>query len=290
MNTAPETHAATENVESKNGRDANRRFAPGNSGGPGNPYARKVAELRKALLGFVSIEELERIVTAIKKKAEQGDVAAARLILQYVLGKPTTPADPDLLAFDEWQKLQKLARPPREMSEVMHGVPAQVACDLTNIAWPFRLETNFFKPFQAGLKALDERDAKAAAAAAKKKARAAAAPKANGENGRSPTVAGVSDPGYSSAPKTNGGNGAAAPMANGENGATAPKANGENGAAAPIANGENGDRHYWGVAPMPNGDNGEEEDWLLRWARELLVEERSPNGKNGKAARRKRKR
>ena len=36
------------------GRDVQGRFRPGNPGGPGNPFARKVAALRKALLDSVS--------------------------------------------------------------------------------------------------------------------------------------------------------------------------------------------------------------------------------------------
>ena len=101
MNPAPEADGVNEKVESKNGRQADGRFAPGNPGGPGNPYARQVAEYRKALFECVSIEELGRVVAAIKKKAMEGDVAAAKLIFQYVLGKPITPVDPDRLDVDE---------------------------------------------------------------------------------------------------------------------------------------------------------------------------------------------
>ena len=175
MNPAPETHAGTEKVEPKNGREANGRFAPGNAGGPGNPHARQVAEYRKALFECVSIEELKRAIEGIKQKALGGDVAAARLIFQYVLGKPLTPVDPDRLDVDEWQKLLEQARPPREMSTVLNSVPAEVANRVTNIAWPCSLETKFLEPFRKGLKKQDERDAKRAAAAAKK-AGAAAAP------------------------------------------------------------------------------------------------------------------
>jgi hypothetical protein len=32
------------------GRDAKGRFAPGNAGGPGNPFARRTAELRREFL------------------------------------------------------------------------------------------------------------------------------------------------------------------------------------------------------------------------------------------------
>ena len=35
----------------RDGREANGRFAKFNKGGPGNPYARQTAALRKALVG-----------------------------------------------------------------------------------------------------------------------------------------------------------------------------------------------------------------------------------------------
>jgi len=244
--TAPQ---ATEKTQEKTGRDGTGRFAPGNAGGPGNPYARQVAEYKKAFLAFVTIEDFGRIVAAMKKKAEEGDVAAAKLILQYLLGRPTAAVDPDMLAVDEWQKLQQGSRPPREMTAVMNGVPAQVASDLTNVIWPCFLETNFYKPFQNGLKAMDARDAKRAAKAAQKEASASAAPKGNGDNGN------VSEP---AAPKPNGENGRVPepdPMGNGSNGGypdwwddavrevmeeirreegwPAPKGNGDNGQTAP---------------------------------------------------------
>jgi len=161
-NMSATTKEATAKQQANDGRDAKGRFAPGNLGGPGNPYARKVAELRKAMVEFVSIEDLKHIVFAIKMKAERGDLAAARLLFQYVLGKPLESVDPDRLDVDEWRKLQETARPPREMSEVMNGVPAQLASDVTRIAWPCTLEKQFTGPFLQGLKALDKLDAQRA--------------------------------------------------------------------------------------------------------------------------------
>ena len=160
--TAMATETSAKQKQAKEGREANGRFAPGNPGGPGNPYARKVAELRKEMVNFVSADDLKHIVFAIKMKAERGDISAARLLFQYVLGKPLPATDPDRLDVDEWQKLQEQARPPREMSEVMNGVPAQVASDVTRIAWPCKVEKNFAEPLRAGIKVLDELDAQQA--------------------------------------------------------------------------------------------------------------------------------
>src|SRR3954452_15286390 len=77
------------------GRDERGRFRPGNSGGPGNPFARKVAALRKALLDSVSEQDLQEIVVLLKLKAQRGDLAAVKLLFQYCLGKPEPAKDPD---------------------------------------------------------------------------------------------------------------------------------------------------------------------------------------------------
>lgn len=80
-----------------NGRDGRGRFAPGNPGGPGNPFARSVAALRSALLGHVDDEVVSRLVKALVEQAEAGNVAAAKLLLEYTLGKPLDSVDPDRL-------------------------------------------------------------------------------------------------------------------------------------------------------------------------------------------------
>ena len=69
-------------------RDTSGRFLPGNPGGPGNPLARQIGRLRSALHEALTVEDLGRVVRAMVKKAQAGDVAAARLCLEYALGKP----------------------------------------------------------------------------------------------------------------------------------------------------------------------------------------------------------
>lgn len=64
------------------------RFLPGNSGGPGNPYAARVAELRSALLEAVTPGDLAAIVRSLVQAARSGDVAAAKLVFERVLGRP----------------------------------------------------------------------------------------------------------------------------------------------------------------------------------------------------------
>ena len=75
-----------------NGRDERGRFAPGNRGGPGNPNAKKVAAIRGALLRAVTVSDTRAIVKALIERAKQGDVPAAREVLNRTLGQPL-PAD-----------------------------------------------------------------------------------------------------------------------------------------------------------------------------------------------------
>lgn len=77
-------------------RDEGGRFANGNPGGPGNPYAQQVARIRSAILEAVSDDDLRAVVAALVEKARKGDVAAARELLNRLAGKPhagTWPED-----------------------------------------------------------------------------------------------------------------------------------------------------------------------------------------------------
>jgi hypothetical protein len=73
-----------------NGRATNGRFAPGWKGGPGNPYAKKAAEVRAAFIKAATPAEIMSIVKAILKKAKKGDLAAANIIFDRLLGRPAT--------------------------------------------------------------------------------------------------------------------------------------------------------------------------------------------------------
>jgi hypothetical protein len=197
------------------GRDAKGRFTRGNKGGPGNPFARKIAMLRQTLVNFVTEDDMKHIAFVLKMKAESGDIQAMKLLFQYVIGKPQPATDPDRLDIDEWQTLQEHARSPGEVTEILETIPAKTASELTRIAWPCAVETNLRAPVLAGFKELDDREARLKAAAEKrasKKERRHAAgreketvsPMTNGGNG-------AHNPGQrltaDSRPSTNGGNG-----------------------------------------------------------------------------------
>jgi hypothetical protein len=79
------------------GRDAKGRFAPGNQVARGNPFARRMARLRSRALAAVSGPDLEAIVRQLVAAAKAGDVAAAKVLLPYLLGRPPEAVDPDRL-------------------------------------------------------------------------------------------------------------------------------------------------------------------------------------------------
>jgi len=76
-------------------RNANGTFQKGHAGGPGNPYARRVAALRSALLAAVTEEDLRAIATTLVEQAKKGDLAAVKILLSYTVGRPTEAPDPD---------------------------------------------------------------------------------------------------------------------------------------------------------------------------------------------------
>jgi hypothetical protein len=101
-------------------RDAQGRFIGGNPGGPGNPFARQVAEMRRALLSCVTYEEMRIIGGQLVVKAKMGDLAAIKLLFQYVIGKPTDSVNPDTLDLQEMEQYQQ-GMTPEQMQELMTG-------------------------------------------------------------------------------------------------------------------------------------------------------------------------
>lgn len=76
-----------------NGRDARGRFARGAKPGPGRERGRK--EHRQAMHDAVSPEDIAGIMRTLRDLALGGDVAAARVLLDRLLGKPREQ-QPDL--------------------------------------------------------------------------------------------------------------------------------------------------------------------------------------------------
>lgn len=90
------------NANPSSGRDNKGRFTIGNLGGPGNPFARKVAALRQALIDSVTPADIQAIAASLIQRAKEGNVQAAKLLLSYSIGKPQPAPEPDRLDADEW--------------------------------------------------------------------------------------------------------------------------------------------------------------------------------------------
>ena len=71
-------------------RSTNGRFANGNTGGPGNPLAKRTAHIKRVLLDSVTDDDLRAIVKSLIEQAKGGNAKAAELVLDRLLGKPTT--------------------------------------------------------------------------------------------------------------------------------------------------------------------------------------------------------
>jgi hypothetical protein len=169
------------NGSRNDGRDENGRFTQGNPGGPGNPFARQVAALRSALLACITPDDILEIMAALLLKAKTGDLAAARLVLAYTVGKPAKVVDPDRCDIDEWQVLQKSVAEHAEVEKTFTRMPLSLANPLASGTLPHiadgmaeHLYERFSKPPQPQGRQRPGKPGRAA-------------PTANGENGSAAT-------------------------------------------------------------------------------------------------------
>src|SRR5262245_59218805 len=122
--------------ETTSGRSEDGRFAPGNGGGPGNPFARRTAALRNAAQKSASEQDVAEVMAALKFKAKGGDVAAARLWLAYAAGRPGPTADPDTLDAHEIQVRRQAAVPAEDVEALFVRPPASLMCEVVRAAAP----------------------------------------------------------------------------------------------------------------------------------------------------------
>lgn len=71
-----------------NGRNARGQFTAGNHASRGNPLARRIGQLRSALVEAVTGEDMVAIARKLVELARGGDVLAMRLLLDRCLGRP----------------------------------------------------------------------------------------------------------------------------------------------------------------------------------------------------------
>src|SRR6516165_9805122 len=127
--------------EAASGRDGKGRFTRGNPGGPGNPFARRTAAARKAFCEAVSHQDLVEIARALKDRAKSGDVAAAKLVLAYVVGKPADVVEPDTLDLQEFQQYEEQVRRYGSLPSVAATPDLGLACTIARASRPGIAET-----------------------------------------------------------------------------------------------------------------------------------------------------
>lgn len=76
-------------------RDANGKFAPGGGGGPGRKPRQAEERLVRRLSARLNNGDFDKILDALVRQAQRGDVAATRLLLEYAVGKPKQPISGD---------------------------------------------------------------------------------------------------------------------------------------------------------------------------------------------------
>jgi hypothetical protein len=118
---------------SRSGREASGRFAKGNLGGPGNPFTRRTAALRRAFCESVTDEDIRSLAQQLLVKAREGDMGAAKVLLAYAIGKPAEAVDPDTLDEHEWQHFLRNPADVAEMTRILNSVPSGFACQLLRI-------------------------------------------------------------------------------------------------------------------------------------------------------------
>jgi hypothetical protein len=71
-----------------NGRGSGGRFLPGNKLAQGNPFAKRVGELRQTLFDAVCADDLKAVVLKLVENAKNGDMASVKELLSRLLGPP----------------------------------------------------------------------------------------------------------------------------------------------------------------------------------------------------------
>lgn len=218
------------------GRNANGTFALGNLGGPGNPFGRQVAALRQELLEVCTKQRLRRIAEKMMDLADAGNVAAAKFVFTFVLGRPRPMPNPDRMDIEEWEGFRETA--PMKAETAAMGAVGSPEFHLRNVRATrpivdFLMHQEMNEAANRPVPSPEEKQKR-------EREEAAACEKflntpVSDDDPRVQFL-GLAQP----SPSTNGRNGHVPPSRNGGNGQPSPLANGPIRAVSPSANGDNG--------------------------------------------------
>src|SRR4051794_23254467 len=133
------------------GRESNGRFAAGNRGGPGNPFARQTAAARKAIAEAVTAVQLAAIAAVMVKKALEGDVAAAKVVFSYAAGKPSSTPDPNTLDAHELAVRRGNTATTEDVQGLFEACPASLLCAIAAVAAP-QVQEHLQQAFAQGVR------------------------------------------------------------------------------------------------------------------------------------------
>lgn len=97
------------------GRDARGRFVKGYKGGPGgNPLQHRILRLKRSVLDAATPAQVTKVIKKLGVMAADGDVAAAKVYLAHVIGRPDHTYDPRQSMPADEQKRQGPQYTPQE--------------------------------------------------------------------------------------------------------------------------------------------------------------------------------
>jgi hypothetical protein len=112
------------------GNNQGHRFTAGNKAGLGNPFFRKQAEVRKAILDDLGTDAVKKLMRQMYSQAMAGDVNAAKVVLLWTVGKPAKAVDPDGCDADELARLDASPGLSRLWARMLEGLDVRQALEL----------------------------------------------------------------------------------------------------------------------------------------------------------------
>jgi len=141
-----------EQPAAKEAASAERDHVADESCDSANPFARHTARLRAAMVRIVSEDDVQAVMRKMLTLAAAGSIPAMRLVMQYVIGKPTSAPNPDRVDADEWNIHKETAAMTEDMPNVVKSLEPEACLDMARNVRPIMSEVamkKYAKEFDA---------------------------------------------------------------------------------------------------------------------------------------------
>jgi len=101
-----------------------------------NPFARHTARLRAAMVNIVTEDDVQAVMRKMLTMAAAGSIPAMRLVMQYVIGKPSSAPNPDRLDLDEWNVHKETAAMTEDVPNVVKSLEPVACLDMARNVRP----------------------------------------------------------------------------------------------------------------------------------------------------------